>query len=356
MKTQDENVFDTMQAHTKQSLEAWKSLWLQSLGGLSAGAIPSASAQLNESAATQLERSLDGLKGYCQWLESVSTASAAQPAGLPWRDAMSKVFAGGAHPFAQAFGELPGMDALASMPWLQGMQAMPNAMPDWLNMPAFGLHREHQEQAQALGKAWVEYQERSASYKSLLARAGAQAAERLQDMLAERDEPGRQVESLRALYDLWIDAAEEAWAEIAMSDEYRSVYAAMVNAQTRLRAKIQKQTEQSAMQMGMPTRSEVNSLGERLQSLRRKLNAGPDDTLAAEVAELRAEVAALRKAQRRDEGRAQPATTPRKAPVKKAASGNSVAKKPVRAAAKKSASKTAKSGAKKSASRTRKTS
>lgn len=338
MSTKDESPLDTMQAQALQSAEAWKSMWLQSLGGLSSSAMPAAQEQLNESATVQMERSLEGLKGYCQWLESVSAASAAEPAGLPWGEAVTKAFSVAGQPFAQAFGQLPGMDALAAAPWIQGVK---DIMPDWLNMPAFGLTREHQEQAQALGKAWGEYQEQNARYNALVARAGAQAAERLQDMLAERDAPGRQVESLRALYDLWIDAAEDAWAEIAMSDEYRSVYGAMVNAQTRVRAMVQKQTEQAAVQMGMPTRSEVNSLGERVQALRRKVNAGPDDDLAAQVAELRAEVAVLRKAQRTSDARPKPSAS-RNGAVRKRAAGKAPAPKAAGTTTKKAVKKTAK--------------
>ena len=41
--------------------------------------------------------------------------------------------------------------------------------------------------------------------------------------------------SARALFDLWIDAAEEAYAQVALSPEFREVYGAYVNAQMRLR-------------------------------------------------------------------------------------------------------------------------
>ena len=55
----------------------------------------------------------------------------------------------------------------------------------------------------------------------LIQRANAQGLERLQARLAQRDAASPPIESLKALYDLWVDAAEDAYAEIALSDETR---------------------------------------------------------------------------------------------------------------------------------------
>ena len=82
-----------------------------------------------------------------------------------------------------------------------------------LGMPAFGLAREHQERWQALGAALVDYQEQTNRYNALILKSSQQGFERFQSKLAEREEPGRQLESVRAVYDLWIDAAEEAYAD-----------------------------------------------------------------------------------------------------------------------------------------------
>jgi len=138
----------------------------------------------------------------------------------------------------------------------------------------------------------------SARYQALIQRSNAQAMQRLQDKLAERAEPGRQIDSLKALYDLWVDAAEEAYAEIALTDEFREAYGEMVNTQMRVRQMQQQQTEQFCQQLGVPTRSEVSSLGERLQALRREFRASqapaPADH-ADEIMALRRELAALKR-------------------------------------------------------------
>jgi hypothetical protein len=120
----------------------------------------------------------------------------------------------------------------------------------------------------------------------------------LQEKLAQHAEPGRQIDSLKGLYDLWVDASEEAYADIALSDEFREVYGEMVNTQMRVRQLQQQQTEQLCQQLGVPTRSEVSSLGERLQALRREFRAsraGASADPADEIMALRRELAALKR-------------------------------------------------------------
>ncbi len=257
----------------KQSLHAWQQMWSQA-----AGQTPGAfsAAQPESSAPENMQRVLDGLKGYLGWMENLSAASAATPGGLPWNDAFGQAFgAAVGNPFSEAFAEVPGMGSLDPQQWQQQfmktMAPMQQAMSGAFSMPTFGMAREHQEQSQAMGRAWMEYRQQSARHQALVARVGRVAAELVQDKLAVHEEPGRQIESMRGLYNLWVDAAEEAWAEIAMSDEYREVYAAMTNAQMRVRQLVQQQVAEAGSQLGMPTREEVDTLGRRLQELRREI-------------------------------------------------------------------------------------
>ena len=108
-----------------------------------------------------------------------------------------------------------------------------------------------------------------------------QSFARFQLKLAEREEPGRQIDSARGLYDLWIDAAEEAYAEIALSEEFREVYAAVVDAQMRVRQQVQGEIERFCNELGMPTRSEVDSIGQRLQALRREFRGRVQEAMPA---------------------------------------------------------------------------
>jgi hypothetical protein len=103
--------------------------------------------------------------------------------------------------------------------------------------------------------------------------------------LAEREEPGRQLKSARELFDLWIDAAEESYADIALSPEFRDAYGALVNAQMRLRAGVQKEVELAGAMLGMPTRTEIDAahrkIAELERALRRMRNAKPEPKRAS---------------------------------------------------------------------------
>jgi hypothetical protein len=255
-----------------------------------------------------LERSLSGIKGYLDWMQRAA-GSQSDPMGADWQAQMQQLFGNASPVFSQAFS---GIDSTAAQGFAQQWQAWLAAAGqgglggasggnDWRtpsHMPAFGLHREQQEKQQALMAAMFESAEQQRRYQALLLRANAQGLERLQDKLAEHSEPGRQIESLKALYDLWIDSAEEAYAEIALSDEFRHVYGAMVNAQMLERQLMQQQLEELCRQIGLPTRSEVDSLGKRLQELRREqraAGAAVEGAAGGDMQALRTELAALKK-------------------------------------------------------------
>ncbi|HNR92122.1 MAG TPA: class III poly(R)-hydroxyalkanoic acid synthase subunit PhaE [Dokdonella sp.] len=227
------------------------------------------------------------------WLSALGNSAGFAPASAPWfANPVSQAMRGVGMQGAAGFEQLMERFASAAGPMLDGAKGA-------LDLPAFGFLREHQEEAQATAKSLVDYQEQMARYNRLMLKVGEQGFARFQLKLAEREEPGRQVESVRGLYDLWIDAVEEAYAEIALSEEFREVYGALVNAQMRVREHVQRKVERFSNEVGVPTRSEVDSIGQRLQALRREFRAereanGDILALTAEVAALRDEVASLR--------------------------------------------------------------
>ena len=195
-----------------------------------------------------MERLMAGAQGYLGMLQSLAGA-AGGPGAMPPSMAWPGVFAGSmgfppsspsafANPMAQAmraFGS-SGAGGLEQMMERFSASAAPmlNDAKGLLGLPAFGFLREHQENAQKAAQAMIAYQEQMARYNRLLLKISEQGFSRFQSKLAEREEPGRQIDSVRGIYDLWIDASEEAYAEIALSEEFREVYGALVNAQMRL--------------------------------------------------------------------------------------------------------------------------
>ena len=233
-----------------------------------------------------------------------------------WKRALG---AAGENPFPEMFRTLRGNGARGLEQWVEDasplLEAWRREAGSWLGMPAFGLGREHQERVQKLAQAQLDLHHHEAAYNALMLKALQQAHELFEAKLAEREEPGRQLKSARELFDLWIDAAEEAYADIALSPEFREVYGALVNAQMRLRAGVQKEVELAGAMLGMPTRTEIDSAHRKIAELERVLrrlrDAQPEPKRAAPPASVSKPAAkpAPGKAKGRVEGK----------PVKKAA-------------------------------------
>jgi class III poly(R)-hydroxyalkanoic acid synthase PhaE subunit len=273
-----------------------------------------------------VERLLVGARSYFSLLQSLAEKSGSENLDpQAWSDRLRESFnfpgADAAmfdNPLARALRELAGHGARGFEQMMAGLQPATREMQALLDMPAFGYAREHQEHYQHMAKAWLDYQRETNRYNALIARASRRAFELFEDKLAERGEPGRQVDSVRGLYDLWVDAAEDAYAEIALSDEFREVYGALVNAQMRVRKHLQLEVEKVSNDLGVPTRTEIDSIGKRVHELHRAArNRAEDDVaLREEIAALRAEVETLKgarpKAARASGRAAKPAAKPGK--------------------------------------------
>jgi len=152
--------------------------------------------------------------------------------------------------------------------WLQGWQR--DSGP-WLQMPGFGPGRNHHARWRALAKAQQEYQAQLQAYLGQLQGAIDRAFGVFESKLREHEDPGRQLTNARAMFDLWIDAAEEAYAAAALSEEFREAYAGFANAQMRLRSLLQRETEQACEQLGLPTRTELDAAHRHIADLERRL-------------------------------------------------------------------------------------
>jgi class III poly(R)-hydroxyalkanoic acid synthase PhaE subunit len=240
-------------------------------------------------------RSLSGARSYLDWLQAGAAGSTVPPPPSGWMQQMQQMFgqamAGGAgQPFGQAFS--PMMPPGQTSPWQAWWPTPPQGVSGVEPVAAFGYTREQQLQQQALAAATAEYLETASRYQSLLQKVNVQAAALMQQKFEQLTAAGQSVQSMKALYDLWVDAVEEAYAELALSDEFREAFGAMSNAQMRLRQLQQQQIEQWCREQGIPTRSEVDTLGRRLQEIRRELRTRES---AEVVAGLREELASLKR-------------------------------------------------------------
>jgi len=303
------------QAMAQQSWDAWTRYLQQSTPTATpfgAGAAPFGAAATGDDL---MARSMAALKGYSDWLQGAMGSGLGQTP-TDWQQSLQQLFANlGGQPFGQAFASIDSEAAKSFAQMWQGwLQSNPpnfgapnfggmnfggpnfNGMKfDVEHLAAFGYTRERQRMQQALATAMQHYAEWAGKYQSLIQRANSEGFERLQSKLTQFADSAKQIESLKALYDLWVDAAEEAYAQIALSEEFRHAYGEMVNAQGRVRQLQQQQLDGLCRDMGLPTRSEVSALGKRLHELRREVRAGSAPQGNDEVAALRAEVAALKR-------------------------------------------------------------
>lgn len=189
------------------------------------------------------------------WKRAVETAG-----GNPFGDLMRGMRGPGLQGFEQWFEQ--------ARPWLDGLRG---ETLSWLHAPTFGFAREHQQRWQQLALAMADYQQCTQAYDELMRQATRDAYAIFEDKLAEREEPGRQIQSARALFDLWVDAAEDAYAKIALSHRFREVYGKLVDAQMRLRGGVQREVEQASALFGMPTRTELDGAHRKIVELERQL-------------------------------------------------------------------------------------
>ena len=329
----------------------------------------------------------DGMRYWNDWLQSMAPAGdGAAGAGFPWREGIeqwTRLVSGQAAPQVQELGarfqfqagdwlgamqqvaaRFAGRDTSAAevaAAWREAVQGQGDALlgwmldaarggnatadqPElreflrgfapgfpgmgdaaWLNAPAFGPAREHQARWQELLRFQRAHQQQMEAYVEAIRGVLDDAFERFEAKLGEHEAPGTQLTSARAMFDLWIDAAEEAYAAMAMSEEFQTLYAELANSQMRLRAATRQELERASEAMGVPTRTEMDAAHRRIAELERQLRRM---TTAA--------------AQARSAGPPKQAAAP-----KKPASAKPKATKPTKAAAKKTVKKAIRTATKK---------
>lgn len=269
--------------NTPPSMDAmWKQLsstWQDMLGQAQARATMSQAEQMAQQAMSQMQRLFEQLGGQTSATEAANA----------WRSLFEQ--AGNQNALWEM---LPGYWRQQHQQLQKQQQWLESQMAPWISqwqqqwdVPALGLYREHQEQLVALMQSHVNMQEKSKLFQQVMQQATEQAFAMFEDQLAAHAEPGRQLSSLRAVYDLWIDSAEEAFADVASSKEYQEAYGGMVDAQMQAKQQLQKQVSQWASSLGMPTRDEVDSTHKRVHELMRQMHA-----MSQEIASLKEQLAA----------------------------------------------------------------
>lgn len=175
------------------------------------------------------------------------------------------------------------------------------AIDRMLSLPTFGYTREWQEQLQEWSMRYVDYGRAMQEYGTLLSKSTSRAVDILVHRLAEQAKQGKGPDSLRAMYDLWVDCGEEAYGEMANSEAFSRAQAALTNTLMKVKQHEQQLIEEIAASLNMPTRRELNTalcrqheLRRELRHIRRDLDELDGEGLRETVAELNAEIQKLR--------------------------------------------------------------
>ncbi len=168
--------------------------------------------------------------------------------------------------------------AAAQPPWAAAFGITnPNAdgaTATW-DLPAIGATREHQQRAQRMAEAWRRMDDAQRRLQRLWSDALRDAATAFAARLVTATPSAPSTEALNKLYDTWIDCAEEAYARAAHSEAFCDALADFVNASSQWRGDLQTTVEQWAKMLDLPTRSEINTLAQRLKSLEERLAERP---------------------------------------------------------------------------------
>jgi len=148
-----------------------------------------------------------------------------------------------------------------------------STVPFMLNAPALGLAREQQLAWQAMMRAQLEFQIRLQALLALYVKVFADSLAQLSAQLEQRAGQGQAPDDVRAMFDLWVECGEQVFAQVARDDVFVQAQAECGNAFNQLKLAQGVLIEHWLKAHDLPTRSELNSLHQRMRELQARLDA-----------------------------------------------------------------------------------
>jgi class III poly(R)-hydroxyalkanoic acid synthase PhaE subunit len=191
---------------------------------------------------------------------------------------------------ACAFSPFPGeMEKALREERVPEMSEMTRAVRHYLSVPPVGYTREWQEQLQDWTRLSTEYVHALQDFSALLGKVLQRALELFGARVSEKVSAGESFDGLRAIYNLWIDCGEEAYAEQVATTEFPHLQAELVNALMRMKRHEQLMVEEAMTALNIPTRREIDTTHKRVYELQQQLRRLQDTV--EEAAETEAEAA-----------------------------------------------------------------
>ena len=137
--------------------------------------------------------------------------------------------------------------------------------------PIAAFHGGDAARARELEAHATELQHACDALAALLAPLPAEAFTRFAAIARTRLSGSKPFESVKAVYDAWIESSEAAYARLAHTEEFASTQSRLNQASLRLRGAQVALIESAARHLGLPTRAEVDNLHQQLYELRKEI-------------------------------------------------------------------------------------
>src|SRR5688500_16177365 len=137
--------------------------------------------------------------------------------------------------------------------------------------PIAAFHGGDATRARDLEAHATELQHACDALAALLAPLPGEAFTRFAAIARTRLRERKPFESVKAVYDAWIESSEAAYARLAHTGEFASAQSRLNQASLRLRGAQVALIESAARHLGLPTRADVDNLHEQLYELRKEI-------------------------------------------------------------------------------------
>ena len=152
------------------------------------------------------------------------------------------------------------------------------------DLPALGLTRERQQSLQRIQALSQQYLQQQGQLSQLWGGIIGDALKAFSERVGKKLAAGEMPPAGKALYDLWVECAEEVYAKVAHSPAYAKAQADLGNTLAKLRTEQRIAIESVTQQYDLPTREELNTVHRRLRDLKaelRRVNARLDEAQKA---------------------------------------------------------------------------
>ncbi len=161
--------------------------------------------------------------------------------------------------------------------------------------------QEWQKQIYTLLQLATRYQKAQEAYVASLNQITYQTVELFKKRMLELSAHEPSIDSLRTVYDQWVNCGEEVYTQVASTPEFGTVYAELLNSFLAFQHSRQQWLDSGLAQLNIPTHQELNTMNKRLHQMRRdwrKLQESLPQIqhLQAQIDSLQSELAILKAA------------------------------------------------------------